>query len=228
MIVSKCLILDFSILTFSELSSGLTLSAFGLIIVLVSKRFDNLGIRYLDCGTSGGIEGARHGACMMIGGSLEAFSFVETIFRDACVEEGYAHVGLSGAGHFVKMVHNGIEYGMMGALGERMQIHNDFEKKLGLNLKQIARVYAHGSIVEGKLSALLERGLKRNDFDSISGIVPKGETEEEMEKLERLGDMKVLHQARLMRVATRKKETYAGKIIATLRNEFGGHKVEKK
>lgn len=190
-----------------------------------AKRFEKKGVAFLDCGTSGGVEGARHGACMMIGGPKEAFSFVETIFRDSCVEQGYAHVGSSGAGHFVKMVHNGIEYGMMGALGEGMHAISNYQKKLGLDLKGVSRVYAHGSIVEGKLSSLLERGLKRADFDSIAGTVPKGETEEEMERLEKLADMPILTEARMMRVRTRTKPTFAGKIIATLRNEFGGHKL---
>lgn len=192
-----------------------------------AKRCAKENIHFLDCGTSGGVEGARHGACMMIGGSKEAFSFVETLFRDSCVEGGYAHVGSSGAGHFVKMVHNGIEYGMMGALGEGMQAHKEFEKKLGLDLQKISTVYAHGSIVEGRLATLLERGMKRADFDSIAGTVPKGETEEEMEKLEGLSEMRVLKEARMMRVRSRKKPNFASKIVATLRNEFGGHKVQK-
>lgn len=191
-------------------------------------RFEKRGVAYLDIGTSGGVEGARHGACMMIGGSPEAFSYVESVLRDTCVTNGYAHVGLSGAGHFVKMVHNGIEYGMMGALGEGMQAHKKFEKKLGLRLGDIARVYAHGSIVEGKLASLMERGLKRDDFEQISGSVPKGETEEEMERLEKLSEMDILKEARMMRVRSRKKPSFAAKIIAMLRNEFGGHKVDKK
>ncbi len=193
-----------------------------------AKRFEHKGITFLDCGTSGGVEGARHGACMMIGGSREGFSFVETLFRDTCVDQGYAHVGQSGAGHFVKMVHNGIEYGMMGALGEGMQALHEQEKKLGIDLKNVSKVYAHGSIVEGKLSSLLERGLKRDDFEQIVGVVPKGETEEEMEKLEKLAEMSILKESRLMRVRSRAKPSFAAKIIATLRNEFGGHKVEKK
>lgn len=188
-------------------------------------KLEKRGINFLDCGTSGGVEGARYGACMMIGGTKEAFSFVEGLFRDCCVTGGYAHVGKHGAGHFVKMVHNGIEYGMMAALGEGMEVMQ--ESNLGLDLKRVAGVYAHGSIVEGKLASLLERGVKRDDFDKIQGSVPKGETEDEMERLEKLGNMKILREARMMRVRSRKNPSFAGKIVATLRNEFGGHKVNK-
>lgn len=182
-------------------------------------------IHFLDCGTSGGMEGARHGACLMVGGSREAFTHIEPLIESLSAKNAYAHVGTSGSGHFIKMVHNGIEYGMMGALGEGMQLIQEKQEMFGIDMREVAKVYSHGSIIEGKLMTLLERGMKRSDFSTISGSVPKGETEDEMEKLESLGIMHILHQARMMRVASRATPTYSGKIVAVLRNEFGGHKV---
>ncbi len=183
------------------------------------------GIQLLDVGTSGGIAGARHGACMMIGGDREAFKKTEVLYRDMCLKGGYGYMGASGAGHFVKMVHNGIEYGMMGAIAEGMQAIKKHSQRLGINVKNAAQVYARGSIIESRLMSWVVSGMERNDFESIVGSVPRGETEEEMEKLEQLADMSILTASRLMRVATRKKATFAGKLIATMRNEFGAHRV---
>jgi len=194
-----------------------------------SKELEHKGIHFIDCGTSGGVEGARHGACMMLGTSnKEMFKLIEPLIRDVCVKDGYAHVGSSGAGHFVKMVHNGIEYGEMAALGEGFQALEKHSHSLSLNLQDISKVYAHGSIVEGKLSTLLQRGLKREDFKDIQGLVPKGETEEEMLKLAKLADMPILEESIAQRVKSRTHPSFSAKIMATLRNEFGGHKVEKK
>jgi 6-phosphogluconate dehydrogenase len=186
------------------------------------------GIHLLDCGTSGGIKGARYGACMMIGGNKQVFKKIENIFKDMCVKDGYGYMGKSGAGHFVKMVHNGIEYGMMGAIAEGMEVIRKYNSKFKTNLKDVSKVYAHGSIIAGRLMSWLWNAFQKKSYlESISCEVPKGETEDEMEKLEHLADMPILHQARLMRVRTRKGEV-CGRIIAALRNEFGGHKVKKK
>ncbi len=183
------------------------------------------GIHFLDCGTSGGIDGARHGACLMIGGNKEVFKKAELVFKELAAKDSYAHIGQSGAGHFVKMMHNGIEYGMMGALAEGLELIHKKQPEFNIDMHAVTKVYANGSIVEGKLTKLLEKGLKRGDFEAIVGSVPKGETEDEMLKLERLGNLKILRQSRLMRKKTRKNPSYAGKIIALLRNEFGGHAV---
>lgn len=184
------------------------------------------GIEFLDCGTSGGLEGARNGACLMVGGDKKTFSRVEELFCDLATAHGYAYVGKSGAGHFVKMVHNGIEYGMMGALAEGMQVLFNQQKKFKFDLSQIVKVYNHGSIVEGRLTNWLETAWRGDPgLSSIDGVVPPGETEAKMEKLEKIGRMEILKQARLMRVKTRKQKSFAGKILAALRNQFGGHKV---
>ncbi|MBI2107457.1 decarboxylating 6-phosphogluconate dehydrogenase [Candidatus Woesearchaeota archaeon] len=196
------------------------------------RRYNELkkkNIHFIDCGTSGGIFGARHGASMMIGGDKHVFNKIKPLFRDLCVKNGYGYVGKSGSGHFVKMVHNGIEYGMMGSIAEGFQALNNYKNKFNLNLREIAKVYNNGSIIQSKLTSLLFNIFnKKNYLDSIEGTVPKGETEEEMKHLEKLSNMPILNQARLMRVKTRKKPSFAGKILAALRNQFGGHRIIKK
>jgi len=196
------------------------------------KRCNSLkkkGIHYLDCGTSGGMEGARRGACMMIGGNKKIFKKVEKLFKDMCVKEGYGYMGKSGAGHYVKAVHNGIEYGMMGAIAEGMGAIKSQNKKFGTDLKDAIRVYAHGSIIESRLVSWLEKSyMEKGYLNAISNVVPKGETEEEMKKIKKMHPMLVLDQAIKQRANTRKKPIYEGKLIAAMRNQFGGHKVIKK
>jgi 6-phosphogluconate dehydrogenase len=192
------------------------------------KALKRKGINFLDCGTSGGIEGARNGACMMIGGDKGAFKKTEKLFKDMCVKDGYGYMGESGAGHFVKGMHNGIEYGMMGALAEGLSGIQKHNKEFKTDLKEVAKVYAHGSIISGRLASWLQQGVNRKYYNKISGSVPKGETEEEMAKLEKMAPLKILHQARLMRVKTRRSPSLIGKLIAVMRNEFGGHKFKKK
>ena len=193
-----------------------------------AKQLEAKAIHFLDIGTSGGIEGARHVASMMIGGNKQAFKKIEPIIKHMCVENGYGYMGESGSGHFVKMVHNGIEYGMMSALGEGMQALKSHEQKFSLNLDQAVKAYAHGSIIEGKLSSWLWNSFQQEGYlEEISCIVPKGETEEEMKKLSKLSEMPILEESIAMRERTREKEFFAGKIIAALRNQFGGHKVIK-
>ncbi len=194
------------------------------------RRYEMLkkrGVHFLDCGTSGGISGARHGACMMVGGDKKIFKEVEVLFKDMSVKDGYGYMGESGSGHFVKMVHNGIEYGMMGAIAEGMNAIKE-QSRFKTNLNEVAKVYSHGSIIESRLVSWMEQGMKRPYFKDISGSVPRGETEGEMDQLEKLAPMKVLEAARKMRVSSREKPSFMGKLLAVIRNEFGGHKFEKK
>jgi len=186
------------------------------------------GISFLDCGTSGGIEGARKGACMMIGGDKSTFKKVETLFRDMCVKNGYGYMGKSGAGHFVKMVHNAIEYGTMSSINEGFEAIEKFSSEFGTDLKEVAKVYNNGSIIQSKLTNWLHKSFTApNYLDNISCEVPKGETEREMRELEKMANMPMLHQARLVRVHTRKKGI-CGRFIAAMRNQFGGHKTKRK
>jgi len=192
------------------------------------KEITPSGIHYLDCGTSGGMEGARNGACMMVGGEEVVFEEIEELFKVMCVEKGYGYMGKSGAGHFVKMVHNGIEYGMMGAIAEGLQAVDEYKDEFGTDLSDAIKVYSHGSIISSRLVSWLENAWNEDRYlESISGEVPKGETEEEMRNLEGLSNMKILHEAIEMRVKTRDEPSLAGKMIAAMRNQFGGHKVNK-
>ncbi len=193
------------------------------------KRYANLkkiGISFMDCGTSGGMGGARNGACLMIGGDKESFEYIKNVFKDLALPDGFAYLGNSGAGHYVKMVHNGIEYGMMSALGEGFETIKNSD--LNIDLKEVAKVYSHGSIVEGKLMGWLAESFNEEGYlDEISGEVPKGETEEEMKKLDEVSHMPSLTSAIKVREQTRVTPSYAGKLISAMRNKFGGHKVNK-
>ncbi len=190
---------------------------------LLKKR----GIGFLDVGTSGGIVGARNGACMMIGGDKKDFEQCEKLFKDMCVDKGYGYFGSSGNGHYVKMVHNGIEYGMMAALAEGFSAIKKHDSTI--DMKEVAKAYSHGSIISGSLSSwLYDSYMTKGYLDKISGVVPKGETEEEMQKLIKEKNMKILSESLKMRKGTRKKDSYEGKLIAAMRNQFGGHVVNKK
>ncbi|MAH07359.1 6-phosphogluconate dehydrogenase (decarboxylating) [Candidatus Pacearchaeota archaeon] len=188
-----------------------------------AKKVGKKGVHYLDVGTSGGVDGARHGACMMVGGNRKVFSEVEKLFRDMCVKDGYGYMGKRGSGHFVKMVHNGIEYGMMSAIGEGLEAVRKFSKGFGTDLKEVRKVYSHGSIIEGRLMGWADKGMGRSYYRRISGKVPRGETEGEMEELVKMADMPVLKTAVRERKKTRKKASEFGKIVSVMRNEFGGH-----
>ncbi len=186
------------------------------------------GIHFLDCGTSGGTEGARFGASIMVGGPQEVFNEHEHIFKALACPGGYARVGNEGAGHFVKMIHNGIEYGMMGALAEGFSMLHDHEEKMGITIREVLKPYTHESIIAGKLVDWLGKAYEEDQIDTIKGEVPKGETEIEMEHITTLGETKVLEAALLQRKATRENASYIGKLVAAMRNQFGGHSVIKK
>jgi len=192
------------------------------------KALREKGLNFLDCGTSGGMEGARNGASIMVGGREEVFSRHEHIFKDLAAENGYALVGKEGAGHFVKMIHNGIEYGMMGAIAEGMTILHERESEFGIDLKNVLKPYEHQSIITSKLVTWLRKAYDEGQIDAIKGEVPRGETEDEMEHITTLGDVKVLEAALAQRKETRSHPSYIGKLVAAMRNQFGGHKVVQK
>ena len=179
------------------------------------RNFNNLkkiGIHLIDCGTSGGTVGAKKGQiCMMIGGDKAVYKFLEPIFKDICTPEGYGYFGNSGSGHYVKMVHNGIEYGMMASIAEGFQALS--KSKLNLDLQKISSVLKNGSIIESNLLNWLDCSLKdKKYFNKISGAVPKGETEDKMNQLSKIEDMRILKEAIRMRVKSRR-ETSNGGVI---------------
>ncbi|MBB6693454.1 decarboxylating 6-phosphogluconate dehydrogenase [Cohnella xylanilytica] len=196
------------------------------------RRYESMkekGIHYLDAGTSGGMEGARHGACYMVGGDPEAWAIVEPVFRDTAVENGYLYAGKAGSGHFLKMVHNGIEYGMMAAIGEGFEVleKSDFE----FDYEQVARVWNNGSVIRSWLMELTERAFsKDSNLDEIKGTMhSSGEGRWTIETaLDLQAATPVIAMSLLMRYRSLETDTFTGKVVAALRNEFGGHSVEKK
>lgn len=191
-------------------------------------ELESLKIGYLDCGTSGGTEGALHGVCAMIGGNQSAFNYCESLFKDIAVPNGYVYCGPSGSGHFVKMVHNGIEYGMMQSIAEGFEVMQKSE--FNLNLEHVAKVWNHGSVVRSWLMELTENALRKDPgLNSIKGIMhSSGEGKWTLETaLEKQIATPVIALSLMMRYRSQETDTFSGKIVAALRNEFGGHAVEK-
>jgi 6-phosphogluconate dehydrogenase len=192
-----------------------------------SKQLEANGIDLLDCGTSGGMEGALQGVCAMVGGKKEAFEYCEPFIRDISVPDGYLYCGKSGSGHFVKMIHNGIEYGMMQAIAEGFEVLHRSE--FNLDLKSVAGVWNHGSVVRSWLMELTENALSKDPkLESIKGVMhSSGEGKWTLETaLEKQIATPVIALSVLMRYRSLQEDTFSGKIIAALRNEFGGHAVE--
>jgi len=173
------------------------------------------------------LEGARSGACLMIGGDKSAYQMLENLFYDLAVPRGFAYMGKSGAGHFVKMVHNGIEYGMMQAVAEGFSVMK--KAPFQLDLKEVARVYNNGSVIQSRLIGWLESGFKKygEELKQVSGSVQHtGEGEWTVKTARKLRvEAPVMTEAFKFRVRSQKKQSYAGKILTALRNQFGGHAI---
>lgn len=194
-----------------------------------ARDMEKIGVHYLDCGTSGGVNGALHGVCTMIGGKKEVFDYCEPLFKSISVPDGYLYCGKSGSGHFTKMVHNGIEYGMMQAIAEGMEVMHKYGTEVDLD--KIAHVWNHGSVIRGWLMELTERALwKDKNLDSIKGIMhSSGEGKWTIETALEMGvPTPVITLSLLMRYRSTQEDSFAGKVVAALRNEFGGHAVERK
>ncbi|MGP7818619.1 phosphogluconate dehydrogenase (NAD(+)-dependent, decarboxylating) [Niallia sp. 01092] len=196
------------------------------------ERYNHLkkfGISFMDAGTSGGMEGARHGACYMVGGDREAWEIVEPIFRDTAVANGYLYAGKAGSGHFLKMVHNGIEYGMMAAIGEGFEIleKSEFE----YDYEKVASVWNNGSVIRSWLMELTENAFSKDaKLNEIKGTMhSSGEGKWTLETaLDLQTATPVIAMSLLMRYRSLEEDTFTGKVVAALRNEFGGHAIEKK
>lgn len=194
-----------------------------------AQKVQAQGIHYVDCGTSGGVDGARHGASLMVGGDKEVVSEIEHIFTTLAAPDGYGHVGKSGAGHFVKMVHNGIEYGMMGAIAEGVNFIESEQPALEIDVQTALKPYEHGSIISSSLMGWLADSFTTEGYlEQIAGEVPKGETEMEMEYIVEQSKTPVLNAALEQRKATREAPSRTGTFISAMRNQFGGHKTIKK
>jgi 6-phosphogluconate dehydrogenase len=185
------------------------------------------GIGYADAGVSGGIWGLANGYCLMVGGEDDSVAFLQPAFTTLAPHDGYAHVGPSGAGHFVKMVHNGIEYGLMQAYAEGFDVMNSSE--FDLDLHEIAGIWRYGSVVRSWLLELLHTALENegNELEHIAGYVEdSGEGRWTVfEAINESVPAPVISAALFARFASREDESFAAKINAALRNQFGGHPV---
>jgi 6-phosphogluconate dehydrogenase len=187
------------------------------------------GIHLVDAGTSGGVWGLKVGYCLMVGGPDEAVRLCEPIFRTLAPEDGYLHVGPSGAGHFVKMVHNGIEYGLLQAYAEGFEIMH--ASGFPLDLRAIAGLWNHGSVVRSWLLELLERayGAEGQDLADIKGwVADSGEGRWTVQTAIELNvPAPVITTSLLERFRSRQEQSYSAQVIAALRNQFGGHAVKE-
>ena len=186
------------------------------------------GIKFVDAGVSGGVWGLANGYCLMVGGDDDAVAQVEPVFIALAPDDGYAHVGPAGAGHFVKMVHNGIEYGLMQAYAEGFEVMKSSE--FDLDLHEIAGIWRYGSVVRSWLLELLHAAFEQDgsQLEQIRGYVEdSGEGRWTIaEAIAEDVPVPVITAALFARFASRQDESFAAKVNAALRNQFGGHAVE--
>jgi len=186
------------------------------------------GVEYVDAGTSGGVWGLTEGYCMMVGGSTRAFSVLEPALRTLAPKNGVLHAGPVGSGHYVKMVHNGIEYGMMQALGEGFELMEGAPFRL--DLPRIAEAWRHGSVVRSWLLDLTASALRRDP--RLKGLRPYVDDNGEgrwmvQEAVERGIPLSVIAQSLFDRFHSRQKASFSYRLLAALRNEFGGHQLHR-
>ena len=193
-----------------------------------AEQLKQQGFHFVDAGTSGGIWGLQVGYCMMVGGDKEIVERLVPIFKTLAPKDGYLHAGPSGAGHFVKMIHNGVEYGMMQAYGEGFELLN--ASQFDLDLGKIAHLWNQGSVVRSWLLELCESAFAKDPrLASIKGYVEdSGEGRWTVEEaIDRNVPLPVLTLSLFARFASRQDDSFAAKVTAALRNEFGGHAVKK-
>ncbi|QFP80100.1 phosphogluconate dehydrogenase (NAD(+)-dependent, decarboxylating) [Latilactobacillus graminis] len=198
-----------------------------------SKQHSSLlatkGIHFFDVGTSGGMRGANANGNFMIGGdSREVFKQIEPIFKDIAQEDGYLYTGKAGSGHYLKMVHNGIEYGMMQSIAEGFDVlsHGEFE----YDNEAVAKVWRNGSVIRSWLMELAEAAFAKDPkLESLKGVMhSSGEGKWTLEEALKLQvPTPVIGLSLMMRYRSLEDDTFTGKVVAALRNEFGGHMVDK-
>jgi 6-phosphogluconate dehydrogenase len=195
-----------------------------------AEELEEKGISFLDVGTSGGIWGPNIGYCLMIGGEEDIFRKTEPICKALAPENGYAYVGTGGAGHFVKMVHNGIEYALLQGYAEGFEIMHA-KKAFNIDLAKIAHLWNQGSVIRSWLLELAENAFKKDpNLGSVRDYVEdSGEGRWTVaEAIEQSVPAPVITLSLLERFRSRQEESFGAKVIAALRDEFGGHGVRKK
>jgi 6-phosphogluconate dehydrogenase len=192
------------------------------------KELKERDVWFLDVGTSGGVSGARNGACFMAGGEAAAFKIAEPLLRSLAVPEGVVHAGAGGAGHFVKLIHNAIEFGMLQAIGEGVDllVRSDFK----LDLPALFHNWSHGSVIRGWLVELMEQELRANQLEEVDSYVE--DTREVRWALEYALEKEVwipvISQAELALYRSRDKDSVSAKAVSLLRHGFGEHPVHRK
>ncbi|MBF0585728.1 decarboxylating 6-phosphogluconate dehydrogenase [Prosthecochloris sp. N3] len=189
-----------------------------------AETAEQAGVHYMDAGTSGGLEGARNGACMMIGGDAGVYRRLEPLLRDLCVADGYGYMGACGAGHYAKMVHNGIEYGMMQAIGEGFDLLES--SPFDFRHDEVARVWANGSVIRGWLMDLARAAFEKDgSLGYLTGrIEDSGEGRWTVDAaLDQQVSVPVIAEALFRRYRSRSENNFSDKVVAALRHEFGGH-----
>ena len=195
-----------------------------------SIELSEKNIHLLDSGTSGGVWGEKEGYCLMVGGNKNAYNHCEPIFKSLASEgKGYGYMGPSGSGHFVKMIHNGIEYGMMQSMAEGIEILHE-KKEFNLDLPQITSLWQHGSVVRSWLLDLLNNALLEDS--ELSNVAPYVEDSGEGRWTIKEGiDLDVpthaITSSLYSRFYSRRNDSFGFKILASLRNQFGGHSIKK-
>ena len=191
-----------------------------------AERVEATGVHFMDAGTSGGVWGLQVGYCLMVGGTPEAFTLVEPALKTLAPPDGYLHAGTHGAGHYVKMIHNGIEYGLMQAYAEGFEILE--KSRYDLDLRAIAHLWNQGSVVRSWLLELAERAFEEDPrLDTIRGYVnDSGEGRWTVfESIDLDVAAPVIYLSLAARFLSRQDDTFSNKVLAALRNQFGGHAV---
>lgn len=195
-----------------------------------AQELRSYGIHYLDVGVSGGIWGLKIGYCLMIGGDPKIYRRLEPLFKTLSPKNGYLHCGPTGAGHFVKMTHNGIEYGMMSAYGEGFELLHASPYGKNLDLAKVAHLWNQGSVVRSWLLELAEAAFKKEkDLSSLKGYVEdSGEGRWTVQQaIDMAVPAPVISASLFQRFRSRQADSFADRVLAALRNEFGGHAVMK-
>ena len=191
-----------------------------------AKELAKQGIEFVDQGTSGGLIGLERGYCLMVGAKPEVFSHIEPLVKDMAMQDGYMHTGEIGSGHFAKMVHNAIEYGMMQSMAEGMELLQ--ESDYCYDYARLLDVWQHGSIIESFLVRTLQEQMAGNqNLEGISSVVSdNGEGRWAMEEaINRAVPFNAISASIYARFASRQKDSFGGKILSAMRLGFGGHKA---
>jgi 6-phosphogluconate dehydrogenase len=202
-------------------------NSFYLDSIAREKRMREKGIHFLDCGTSGGLDGARRGACFMVGGSDKGVMIAEPVLRALAVKDGYLHTGAPGSGHFVKLVHNGIEFGMLQSIAEGTALLR--ASGFALDLAGVFKNWSNGSVIRSWLVELMEKGLRERGMDKVASYVEDtGEVNWLVQDaINKEVPIPVISQSVMELFKSRMSESDAYKSIALMRHGFGGHSFGK-